>query len=355
MNALIGEHAAQLPMIWAAILAVAVAMYVLLDGFDLGVGMLFQLFPAEADRDKMMNSVAPFWDGNGTWLVLGGGGLWVAFPRAYAIIMPALYLPIIVMLLALILRGVSFEFRWIAKPNHRIWDFAFSFGSTLAAFCQGVVLGGLLQGIHVANGAFAGGSFDWATPFALFCGLCVVVGYALLGACWLVMKTEHDLQARARKLAKPILFAMLAAIGLISIWTPLMLQRIYERWFSLPNFWYLSSLPLATMVVAWLCWRGLQKERAVQPFLSAIGLFLLAYIGLLISNVPYLVPPMPAMDGGNAGNAGAVFGLTIADAAAAPASQQFLLIGTVFLLPIIIGYTVFVYWVFRGKVGEGYH
>ncbi len=339
MNALIGEHAAQLPMIWAAILAVAVAMYVLLDGFDLGVGMLFTLFPAEADRDKMMNSVAPFWDGNGTWLVLGGGGLWVAFPRAYAIIMPALYLPIIVMLLALILRGVSFEFRWIAKPDHRVWDFAFSFGSTLAAFCQGVVLGGLLQGIHVANGDFAGGSFDWATPFALFCGVCVVVGYALLGACWLVMKTEHDLQVRARRLAKPILLAMLACIAIVSIWTPEMLPRIATRWFTLPDFYWLSQVPLATLIVAWLCWRGLQKEHAVQPFLSAIGLFLLAYIGLLISNMPYLVPPV----------------LTITDAAAAPASQQFLLIGTVFLLPIIIGYTVFVYWVFRGKVGEGYH
>ena len=339
MNALIGEHAAMLPMIWAAILAVAVAMYVLLDGFDLGVGMLFPLFHAEADRDRMMNSVAPFWDGNGTWLVMGGGGLWVAFPRAYAIIMPALYLPIIAMLLALILRGVSFEFRWIGKPNHRIWDWAFAFGSTLAAFCQGLVLGGLLQGIHVANGVFAGGSFDWCTPFALVCGLSVIVGYMLLGACWLVMKTEHDLQARVRAVATPILFAMLAAIGLVSIWTPMMLPRIYERWFTLPNFYYLSPLPLATLVVAWQCWSGLRKQREVQPFLCAIGLFLLSYIGLLISNVPYLVPPS----------------LTIADAAAAPASQQFLLIGTVFLLPIILGYTVFVYWVFRGKVGEGYH
>ena len=339
MNALIGEHAALLPMIWAAILAVAVAMYVLLDGFDLGVGMLFQLFPAEADRDRMMNSVAPFWDGNGTWLVFGGGGLMVAFPRAYAIIMPALYLPIIAMLLALILRGVSFEFRWIGKPNHRIWDIAFSGGSTLAAFCQGLVLGGLLQGIKVTNGRFAGSAFDWCTPFALFCGVCVVIGYALLGACWLVLKTEHDLQARARKLAKPILFAMLACIAIVSIWTPLTIQRIADRWFSVPNFYWLSQVPLATLIVAWLCWRGLHKAYTLQPFIAAIGLFLLAYIGLLISNVPYLVPPV----------------MTITDAAAAPASQQFLLIGTVFLLPVILGYTVFVYWVFRGKVGEGYH
>ena len=267
MNALIGEHAAMLPMIWAAILAVAVAMYVLLDGFDLGVGMLFPLFHAEVDRDKMMNSVAPFWDGNGTWLVLGGGGLMVAFPRAYAIIMPALYLPIIAMLLALILRGVSFEFRWIGKPNHRIWDRAFAFGSTLAAFCQGVVLGGLLQGIRVIDGHFAGGSFDWLTPFAMVCGLSVIVGYMLLGACWLVMKTEGDLQERVRAIATPILFAMLAAIGLISIWTPLMLPRIHDRWFTLPNFWYLSPLPLATLVVAWLCWSSLRKHREVRPFL----------------------------------------------------------------------------------------
>jgi len=352
MNALIGEHAALLPMIWAAILAVAVAMYVLLDGFDLGVGMLFPLFHAEADRDKMMNSVAPFWDGNGTWLVLGGGGLMVAFPRAYAIIMPALYLPIIAMLLALILRGVSFEFRWIGKPNHRVWDRAFAFGSTLAAFCQGVVLGGLLQGIRVVDGQFAGGSFDWFTPFALVCGLSVIVGYMLLGACWLVMKTEGDLQERVRAITPPILFAMLAAIALISLWTPMMLPRIYERWFTQPNIWYLSPLPLATLVAAWSCWSGLRKQRAVRPFLSAIGLFLLAYIGLLVSNVPYLVPPGAPL---NAGQASAFSGLTIADAAAAPASQQFLLIGTVFLLPVILGYTVFVYWVFRGKVGEGYH
>ncbi len=353
MNALIGEHAAQLPMVWAAILAVAVAMYVVLDGFDLGVGMLFPLFHAEPDRDRMMNSVAPFWDGNGTWLVLGGGGLWVAFPRAYAIIMPALYLPIIVMLLALILRGVSFEFRWIGKPNHRVWDWAFAFGSTLAAFCQGLVLGGLLQGIHIANGVFAGGSFDWFAPFPLACGLCVIVGYMLLGACWLVMKTEHDLQARVRSVAYPILFAMLVAIAIVSIWTPMMLPRIYDRWFTLPNFWYLLPLPLTTLVAAWSCWSGLKKHRPVQPFLSAIGLFLLAYIGLLISNVPYLVPP----DAGSlhAGSAAAAAGLTIMDAAAAPASQQFLLVGTVFLLPVILGYTVFVYWVFRGKVGEGYH
>jgi cytochrome d ubiquinol oxidase subunit II len=339
MSAWLGENTTILPMIWAAILAAAVAMYVLLDGFDLGVGMLFPLFKTEADRDKMMNSIAPFWDGNGTWLVLGGGGLMVAFPRAYAIIMPAMYLPIIVMLLALILRGVSFEFRWIAKPNHKPWDLAFSLGSTLAAFCQGIVLGGLLQGIHVENGAFAGGSFDWCTPFALFCGVSVVVGYSLLGACWLVMKTEHDLQARARRLAQPALFAMLACIGAVSVWTPLMLPRIHDRWFSLPNFYYLSQVPLATLIVAGLCWHGLHKQRTAQPFLSAIGLFLLAYIGLLISNVPYLVPPV----------------MTIQQASSAPASQQFLLYGTLVMLPIIVGYTVFVYWVFRGKVGKGYH
>ncbi len=348
MNLWMSEHATMLPWIWAAILALAVAMYVLLDGFDLGVGMLFSLFHDEADRDRMMNSIAPFWDGNGTWLVLGGGGLMVAFPRAYAVIMPALYLPIIVMILALILRGVSFEFRWIAKPRQRVWDLAFCGGSTLAAFCQGIVLGGLLQGIHVVDGAFAGGSFDWLAPFPMFCGFCVVAGYALLGACWLVMKTEYDLQSRARTLAQPILIAMLACIAIVSIWTPMMLPRIATRWFTLPDFYYLSLLPLTTLIVAWLCWSGLRKQRAIQPFLTAISLFLLAYIGLLISNVPYLVPPELTA-------AAAVSGLTIKDAAAAPASQQFLLIGTVFLLPIILGYTVFVYWVFRGKVGEGYH
>ena len=330
-----------LPVIWAAIIATAVALYVVLDGFDLGIGILFPFFPDEPDRDQMMNSVAPFWDGNETWLVLGGAGLWVAFPKAFSIIMPAVYLPVIVMLLALIFRGVAFEFRWVAKPHHRWWDLAFSLGSIVAAFSQGLVLGGLLQGIAVRNGEFAGGTFDWLTPFSLLCGSALVTGYALIGATWLVMKTDGVVEARSRAFAKTLLIVMIAFIGIVSVWTPLAFPRIADRWFSMPAFLYLSPVPLATAAVMLGCWFGLAKGKHVQPFVCAVLLFLLAFAGLVVSNIPYLVPPT----------------VTVWDAAAHPKSQMFMIVGVAILFPIIIGYTVFNYWVFRGKVraGEGYH
>ncbi len=330
-----------LPVIWAALLGAAVALYVILDGFDLGTGILFPFARSERERDQMMDSIAPFWDGNETWLVLGGGGLWVAFPQAYAVIMPALYLPVFVMLLALVFRGVAFEFRAIAITSKKYWNFAFAGGSTLAAVCQGLILGGLIQGIKVEDGVFAGGPFDWATPFALLCGLGVVAGYALLGATWLVMKTEGAVAERARGQAKALLVAVLAFMGVVSIWTPLAFERIAERWFSLPNIYVLWPVPLLTAFAALMAWRWLDQGREVPPFLAAIALFLLGYLGLVISTFPYLVPPV----------------LTVWQAAASPASQIFMLTGTLALLPIILGYMVFVYWVFRGKVreGEGYH
>ena len=330
-----------LPVIWALLIGVAVALYVVLDGFDLGIGILFPFYKNEAERDQAMNSVAPFWDGNETWLVLGGGGLFVAFPLAYSIIMPALYLPIIIMLLALIFRGVAFEFRWVAKPHHHVWDLAFAGGSTLAAFAQGVVLGGLLQEIRVEDNRFAGGAFDWATPFSMLCGVALVVGYALLGATWLMMKTSDEVERHARRMARLLLPAMLLFIAVVSIWTPLQIERIAERWFSLPNFYLLSQVPLATLILAWLCWHGIRANRAILPFASAVGLFLLALLGLIVSNVPYVVPPT----------------LTLWQAAAHPSTQFFLLVGAVILLPMIIGYMVLVFWIFRGRVraGEGYH
>lgn len=330
-----------LPIIWALLIGTVVALYVVLDGFDLGVAILFPFFKPEEQRDQIMHSVGPHWDGNQTWLVLGGGGLWVAFPKAYAVIMPALYLPIIVMLLALIFRGVSFEFRWTAKPHHRKWDIAFAAGSTVAAFAQGVVLGGLLQQIKVENGKFAGGSFDWFTPFSLMCGAALIVGYALLGATWLMMKTEGELEQRARKIAVPLLIAMLGFIALVSLWTPLQSERIASRWFSLPNMYWLMPLPLATIAAAWLCWRGIVRNKVLQPFITAVLLFLLSYVGLIVSNIPYLVPPS----------------ITIWDAAADPSSQVFMLIGTVLLLPIVLGYSALVFWLFRGKIrqGQSYH
>ncbi len=329
-----------LPVIWAALIGTAVAMYVILDGFDLGVGILFPFARSERERDQMMNSIAPFWDGNETWLVLGGAGLLVAFPPAYAVIMPAFYLPVIVMLLALVFRGVAFEFRELGASK-ALWNVAFAGGSTLAGFCQGVILGGMVRGVRVENGAYAGGPFDWATPFALLCGFGVVAGYMLLGASWLVMKTEGPVAERARGHAKLLLLVVLAFMAAVSVWTPLAIPRIFERWFSLPNFYYLWPVPLVTALTAFVCWRALQKRRGAAPFIASVALFLLGYLGLVISSFPYLVPPS----------------LTIWQTAAAPASQMFMLVGTAVLLPLILAYTAFVYWLFRGKVkpGEAYH
>jgi len=329
-----------LPVIWAAVIGTAVAMYVILDGFDLGLGILFPFAANDRERDQMMASVKPFWDGNETWLVLGGGGLLVAFPPAYAIIMPAFYIPIILMLLALVFRGVAFEFRGLAGSKAK-WDAAFAGGSTLAALCQGLVLGGMIQGVKVENGAFAGGTFDWATPFAAICALGVAVGYALLGATWLIMKTEGPVAERAKRQAQFLLPGVLVFMGIVSLWTPLLMSSIAQRWFSMPNILFLWPVPVMTTLTAYLGWYGLQKGSDALPFLSAIGLFLLGYMGLVISWFPYLVPPT----------------LTVWDAAAAPVSQMFMLVGTLILLPIILGYTALIYWLFRGKVAEGesYH
>jgi cytochrome d ubiquinol oxidase subunit II len=330
-----------LPLVTAGVIAVAVAMYVVMDGFDLGVGVLFPFFAEESERDQMMNSVAPFWDGNETWLVLGGTGLFVAFPLAYSIIAPALYAPLVAMLLALVFRGVAFEFRWVAKPNHRKWDVAFAGGSMTAAFAQGVMVGGLLTGIKVVNGQFSGSALDWLNPFSLACGFGLVVGYALLGACWLVMKTSGGVEQTARRYARPLLIALLLFILLISVWTPLQFERIAQRWFGWPNLLYLSPVPLITAALAATCWRGLTGKHPRAAFYGAVGLFVISFIGLAISTLPYLVPPA----------------ITLWAAASAPKSQAFILIGIAVLLPVIFGYTAFVYHTFRGKVrpGEGYH
>ncbi|ACB96846.1 cytochrome d ubiquinol oxidase subunit II [Beijerinckia indica] len=330
-----------LPLIWAGILATAVGLYVILDGFDLGLGILFFTTRDETARDDMMSSVAPFWDGNETWLVLGGGGLLAAFPLAYSIIMPALYIPIILMLLALILRGVAFEFRWAAKPWHGFWDVAFAGGSTLAALAQGFVLGGLIQGITVKDNAFAGGPFDWFSPFALLCGFGLVAGYGLLACCWLLMKTSGGLAAHARRLALPFLLAVVFCAAVVSIWTPLRYPAIAERWFSTPNIFYLWPLPAATGALAFLVFRALRRGDDFIPFFGVVGIFLLCFAGLAISAYPYLVP----------------HSIDLWQAAGAPESLKFMLIGVSILLPVILGYTIFVYWTFRGRlrVGEGYH
>ncbi len=320
--------------LWAGILSLAVLMYVLLDGFDLGVGILFLFHQNEADRHLMMTSVAPVWDFNETWLILGGGGLLAVFPLAFAVIMPALYFPILVMLLGLLFRGVAFEFRDVPGARKWVWNGAFGFGSLIAAFAQGVVLGNFIQGFPVSGRVFSGTSWDWIAPFPLLTGLGLVVGYSLLGATWLYMKTEDDLQQWARQKSRWGLLGILLFIVMISVWTPLMDARTAARWFSFPNLLFFSPVPILTALLAWLLWLALRRERHVLPFICAMGLFFLAYTGLIISLWPYVAPPS----------------ITLRDAAAAPMAQEFLMVGTLFLLPVILLYVFWSYWVFRGKV-----
>jgi cytochrome d ubiquinol oxidase subunit II len=289
----------------------------------------------------MMNSVAPIWDGNETWLVLGGVALFGAFPLAYAVLLPAFYLPLLVMLLALIFRGVAFEFRFKSRANRHWWDRAFAWGSIAATFAQGVVLGAFIQGIEVVDRAYRGGSFGWLDPFALFCGLALVAGYAMLGAGWLIVKTTGELQRWAYERMRLLMLLVLAAIAVVSIWTPLIHPLIGLRWFSWPNILYLSPVPLLVLLVAVRLHLALERREEYSPFLLTLALFLLSYAGLGISLWPYVIPPE----------------ITIWEAAAPPASQRFLLVGTVVLLPIILAYTAHNYWVFRGKVTSesGYH
>jgi cytochrome d ubiquinol oxidase subunit II len=326
--------------IWTVILGLAVFYYVVFDGFDLGVGILSGLVPAEWRR-LMMNSVAPVWDGNETWLVLGSVGLLAAFPLAFAIIIPAVYFPIVVMLLALIFRGVAFEFRFKGRALKEFWGKAFGVGSAVATFAQGVVLGAFIQGFKVEGRHFVGTSFDFATPFALMTGLALMFGYALLGSAWLIMKTEGELQAWSRRVGRICLVGVCIAVLTVSIWTPLVDPGIAERWFSWPAILWLSPVPVVTVALAGLAWYSLGSRSEALPFLSAIGLFLMSFIGITISLWPMIVPHH----------------YTLWEAASAPATQAFLLIGTLFLLPVILMYTAWSYWVFRGKVRAniGYH
>jgi cytochrome d ubiquinol oxidase subunit II len=330
-----------LSFIWAGLIAFAVLAYVVLDGFDLGVGILFPFFPEKADRDQMTNSIAPVWDGNETWLVLGGGGLMAVFPLAYATVLPALYAPLILMLLGLIFRGVAFEFRFRTQRWRPVWDWGFFLGSTVAALTQGIALGALVQGIKIANRQYAGGWWDWLTPFTLLAGVALVIGYGLLGATWLNLKTAGPVQGRARRLALYAAGGTLVAIAAVSLWTPFLNPIYFTRWFQWPTAYFSAIVPLLLAVCAFGLWQGLTRGRHLQPFLSALGLFVLSFAGIGVSFYPYIVP-------------GA---LTIKEAAAPDASLGFLLVGAAILVPIILAYTGYAYWVFRGKVdpAEGYH
>ena len=329
--------------LWAAILALAVFMYVLLDGFDLGVGMLFALRRDPHERDLMMASVSPVWDFNETWLILGGGGLLAVFPLAFAVIMPALYFPILVMLLGLLFRGVAFEFREVEGAHRPLWDTGFVLGSLAATFAQGVVLGNFITGFAVEQRAFVGSSWDWLRPFPLLVGVGLVFGYVLQGATWLVMKLEGELQQWARAMARRALWGVLLFIVLMSVWTPLTEPRIAERWFSLPNLFWFAPVPVLTVALAVALHRSLARGGEILPFLCSIGLFFLTFTGLVISLWPYIAPPS----------------ITLWDAAVVPKAQGFLMLGTLFLLPIILLYVAWSYWVFRGKVtgahSHGYH
>ena len=329
-----------LTIVWAFIIIFAVFVYVVMDGFDLGIGILFPGFKVGPQRDTAMNSIAPVWDGNETWLVLGGGGLLAAFPLAYGVIFSALYAPIIAMLLALIFRGVAFEFRWRDPAHRAFWDMAFAGGSFVAALSQGIVLGALLQGIQVSGRAYGGGWWDWLTPFSVMTGVSVVVGYTLLGATWLIFKTEGDLQCLAARIAWWSGAATLAAIVAVSLATPFLEAAYYQRWFSFPNILLAAPVPILVALCSAAFVRSLKSGRELAPFLLTLVIFLLSFIGLVISIYPYVIP-------------GAV---TIWQAATDRSSQVFMLIGTLIIMPMILGYTGWAYWVFRGKVGdEGYH
>ncbi|NBC23332.1 MAG: cytochrome d ubiquinol oxidase subunit II [Gammaproteobacteria bacterium] len=325
-----------LPLIWIVLIAVAIFMYVLLDGFVLGTGILFPFAPDDEARDTMMTSVAPIWDGNETWLVLGGGGLFAVFPLAYSIVLPALYLPFMFMLLALVFRGVAFEFRFKSGRNRHLWDIAFTGGSVVTAFFQGIILGTFVSGFAMEGTRYVGGTFDWLTPFGLIVGLAMVAGYALLGSTWLIMKAPGELEQWARRVTIPLLASVVVFLAVISMWVPFLENQIAERWFTLPNLFYLSPVPLLTAVAGYLLFRKTTGDGHASPFLLAIGLFTLGYAGLAISLWPNIIPHE----------------ISFWEAAAAPESQQFLLIGSLIALPAVFAYTAYSYYVFRGKVTE---
>jgi cytochrome d ubiquinol oxidase subunit II len=329
-----------LPLVWAVILALAVFLYVLLGGYDLGLGVLFPLASSDRDRDTMMASVAPFWDGNQTWLVLGGGGLLAAFPLAYSVLLPALYIPVMLMLIGLILRGVAFEFRFKSERARWMWDFAFTSGSIVAALMQGAILGAFVAGFKVVDNKFAGGAFDWLTPFSVVTAVAVLSGYVLLSAGWLIMKANGDLRDWAYRMARYALVAVAPFILVFSIWTPLLRAEIAERWFTPANMVMLSPVPLITVAAIVALWFALDQRQRYTPFLLAVAIFMLCYTGLAVSLFPFIIPPS----------------ITIWQAAAAPNSQLFMLYGAIPLLPLILGYTAYSYYVFwEASEHDAYH
>jgi cytochrome d ubiquinol oxidase subunit II len=340
----VNAMAIDLPLAWMLVIGFAVMMYVVTDGFDLGIGILFPFVGDETDRDTMVNTVAPVWDGNETWLVLGGAGLFAAFPKAYAVLLSSLYVPLLLMLVGLVWRGVSFEFRFKSDDSHKpFWDVAFVSGSVVAAFFQGVALGAFLQGVELADGRAVGGVLDWLSAFSLFTGVGVVVAYALLGATWLVLKTEGRLQALMKRVARPVTLLLMLLIAGVSIWSPLAHPEIAGRWFGFPNIVWFSPVPVLVLAAAWMLLRAVARrgEPGATPFACALLLMFLGYSGFVISIWPNIVP----------------FALTVWEAAAPRQSLGFTLVGALLIIPVILAYSGWSYYVFRGKVraGEGYH
>jgi cytochrome bd ubiquinol oxidase subunit II len=335
------DIATVLPVVWFFIIGFGVLMYVLMDGFVLGIGILAPFAENEAQLDHMMNTAAPIWDGNETWLVLGGVGLLAAFPKAYAIALSGLYLPVLLMLVALILRGVSFEFRFKAHTSKRLWGVCFALGSIAAGFAQGLILGAIVEGMPLKEGRYLGGALDWFSPFSMLTGTAVVFGYALLGSTWLILKTEGALQNVAFALTRPLVAVVVAFMGLVSTWLPFLSSQIMSRWFESGNFVWLSPVPLLALVNAVALWRAVMRRADHAPFILALTFFVLGFLGLVLGMWPNLLPP----------------NLSIWEAAAPPSTQGFVLVGTLIMLPAVLGYTWWSYSVFRGKVAadSGYH
>lgn len=336
------DMATVLPVVWFGVIGFGVLMYVVLDGFVLGLGILAPFAESEQQLDHMMNTAAPIWDGNETWLVLGGAGLLAAFPKAYAVVLSALYLPVLLMLIALVFRGVAFEFRFKAQRSKPAWGAAFAIGSMVCAFAQGVILGALVEGMPLQDGKYMAGAFGWFSPFSMLTGIAVLFGYALLGSTWLILKTEGRMQEIARNLTRPLVLVVVAFMGLVSAWLPFLDSRIMARWFEGANFWWLAPVPLLALANAFLLWRAAMRQgRDAAPFVLTLCFFVLGFVGLVLGIWPHIVPP----------------GLTIWDAASPPSSQGFVLVGLIILLPAILGYTYWSYSVFKGKVAadSGYH
>ncbi|EPJ1876680.1 cytochrome d ubiquinol oxidase subunit II (plasmid) [Klebsiella pneumoniae] len=329
-------------IIWFAIIVFGTLMYIVMDGFDLGIGLLMPFNQDPIERDMMVNTVAPVWDGNETWLVLGGAALYGAFPLAYSVLLDALSIPLTAMLIGLIFRGVAFEFRFKATEEHRpFWDKSFIAGSLLATFSQGVAVGSILNGFPVSGREYVGSGMSWLAPFPLFCGVGLVIAYALLGCTWLIMKTEHGLHRKMSALAIPLTLALLFVVGIISIWTPLTHADIAQRWFTRPNLFWFLPVPVLVVLCSWSIVRAIKREAHYSPFILTLALIFLGFSGLGISIWPHIIPPS----------------ITLWQAAAPENSQAFMLVGALLIIPVILGYTFWSYYVFRGKIkpDEGYH